>query len=192
MVAAPPDAPPLAPASCLADTSLMGTVHNFRRPPKNRQQFRGWRPPSPKPPKRPRQKWGVAALLALVGAGATLGLIGVTWLGPVEAEQAFECSSPTIIDGDTLRCGERRVRLAGIDAPELPGHCRPGRECTPGDPHASTANLRRLAYAPLQCRATDTDAYGRTVARCSVEGADLSCAQIEGGFAVRRYGWIWC
>ena len=35
-----------------------------------------------------------------------------------------------VIDGDTIHCGYTRVRLAGIDAPEMPGHCQPGRACT--------------------------------------------------------------
>jgi endonuclease YncB( thermonuclease family) len=58
--------------------------------------------------------------------------------------ETFQCPAPAVVDGDTLRCGDRRVRLYGIDAPELPGHCRPGRACTPGNPYASTDNLRRL------------------------------------------------
>ncbi|API61056.1 hypothetical protein BSL82_09150 [Tardibacter chloracetimidivorans] len=98
-----------------------------------------------------------------------------------------------MVDGDTLRCGSRRVRLEGIDAPELPGQCRTGRRCTPGDSYASTENLRRtVGSATLQCKHANIDHYGRTVARCSVGDVDLSCSQIEAGHAVRRYGWIWC
>jgi endonuclease YncB( thermonuclease family) len=98
-----------------------------------------------------------------------------------------------VTDGDTFRCGGRRVRLQGIDAPEMPGHCRPGRDCTPGDPDASATNLRRmLRWHSVTCRQTDIDGYGRTVARCSAGEQDLSCAQIDGGFAVRRYGAISC
>lgn len=44
----------------------------------------------------------------------------------------------------------------------------------------------------VTCRHVDIDAYGRTVARCSAGTQDLSCGQIEGGFAVRRYGNISC
>lgn len=105
----------------------------------------------------------------------------------------FTCSAPRVIDGDTLRCGPVRVRLAHIDAPELPGHCNPGRRCTPGDPFASTANLRRLVgSSPLQCRSTDRDRYGREVAFCEARGVDLSCAQVKAGFAVERYGSLQC
>jgi hypothetical protein len=32
----------------------MGTVHKFKRPPKNQQQFRGYKPKRPKPPRGPR------------------------------------------------------------------------------------------------------------------------------------------
>lgn len=103
------------------------------------------------------------------------------------------CVSPVVVDGDTLRCGSTRIRLSSIDAPEMPGHCRPGRECTPGDPYASTGNLRSLVNGQaVECRQVDTDHYGRAVARCSVRGQDLSCAQVEGGFAVRRYGFLVC
>lgn len=31
----------------------MGTVHKFKRPPKNQQQFRGYRPQAPRPPDEP-------------------------------------------------------------------------------------------------------------------------------------------
>ena len=38
-----------------------------------------------------------------------------------------------IVDGDTIHACGQRVRLAAIDAPELPGHCNPGMHWTPGD-----------------------------------------------------------
>ncbi len=134
--------------------------------------------------------------MVLTLALAIAGLLAVSGWRTAQADDPsllFVCSSAEITDGDTLRCGDLRVRLYGIDAPELPGHCRPGRSCTPGDPYASTENLRRLVgSAPLQCRQLDIDRYGRTVARCSAGPQDLSCGQIKGGYAVRRYGWIWC
>lgn len=105
----------------------------------------------------------------------------------------FSCASVSVTDGDTFRCGSTRVRMYGIDAPELEGHCRPGRRCVSGDPHASTRNLERLiAGRQVMCKSIDVDRYGRTVGRCFAGDVDLSCGQIEGGFAVRRYGNIWC
>ncbi len=86
-----------------------------------------------------------------VSAGVLIGLRGEEWVGKfkgleagVVAEDGFTCRSPYVVDGDTLRCGSERVRLAGIDAPEMPGHCRPGRECTAGDAFASRDGLQAL------------------------------------------------
>ncbi|MCC6828279.1 MAG: thermonuclease family protein [Novosphingobium sp.] len=125
--------------------------------------------------------------------GALIAQVGWSAFSADASEPSIICSSPRIIDGDTFDCGGTRVRLAGIDSPELPGHCRQGRVCAPGDALASTANLQRLiGGAEVQCRKSDTDRYGRTVARCSAGGRDLSCAQLEGGFTIRRYGYIFC
>ena len=108
-------------------------------------------------------------------------------------EDLFDCQMPSVTDGDTLRCGALRVRLASIDAPELPGHCRAGRVCTPGDPFVSSEHLQTIiASKPLACRRVDIDHYGRTVAFCSVGGRDLSCAQVTSGNAVVRYGRLSC
>lgn len=106
---------------------------------------------------------------------------------------SFTCSSPKVTDGDTIRCGDIRVRLASIDAPEMPGHCRQGRDCTSGDPFSSKANLERLVReGVVVCRQTDTDRYGRAVAFCTAGGRDLSCAQVQSRHAVVRYGGLNC
>ena len=140
-------------------------------------------------------------IVSAIVAGAALGLMIIHFGGRMPRWSLTDhapasnvgCVNPTVLDGDTIRCGTRRIRLSSIDAPELPGHCRPGRACTPGDPYASTNNLRSLIGGrAVSCRQMDTDHYGRVVARCSVHGRDLSCAQVDGGFAVQRYGSLVC
>lgn len=98
------------------------------------------------------------------------------------------------IDGDTLVCrqGFERIhlRLNGMDSPEMPGHCRAGRHCAPGDPHAAKANLARLiANRTVTWANLGYNRYGRTIAQASVGGVDLSCAQIRGGFAIYKPKW---
>jgi endonuclease YncB( thermonuclease family) len=114
---------------------------------------------------------------------------------PAILPPAIICDAPRAIDGDTLACANlaRHVRLAGIDAPELPGHCRRGRVCTPGDPFAARAALAALlATGPVQIFATGTDRYGRMLARVTAGRVDTSCRLLATRIAVARYGWINC
>ncbi len=89
------------------------------------------------------------------------------------------------IDGDTLRCGKERIRLLGIDAPELPGHCRQGRKCAPGDPVASTLSLRSKLKGRALIDRRGHDRYGRTLAYVRVNDVDLSQHQLEKGVAIK-------
>lgn len=94
------------------------------------------------------------------------------------------------IDGDTLRCGGERIRLLGIDAPEMPGHCRRGRVCAPGDPWASKANLSALVNgADLRAEPVTRDRYRRTVAVVWAGDVNLSCAQLAAGQATYIARW---
>jgi micrococcal nuclease len=98
------------------------------------------------------------------------------------------------IDGDTLVCrvGLERVhlRLNGIDAPELPGHCHGNRHCAPGDPFASKANLSRLVTGRrVTWQDLGRDRYGRTIAEATAGGVDLQCDQLRGGYAIYKPKW---
>lgn len=96
----------------------------------------------------------------------------------------------TVTDGDTIRCGSERIRLLGIDAPEMPGHCRQGRMCAPGDPLASKAAIATLLRRrPLTIMRIGRDRYGRTLALVSAGGQDLSCAQLRSGQAIYVEKW---
>lgn len=101
----------------------------------------------------------------------------------------------TAIDGDTLLCRDAKgrtehVRLLGIDAPELPGHCRTGRACAPGDPVASKAALQAAVTGHrVRIERYKLDLYGRTLAFVSWRGQDLSCQQLASGNAIYRPEW---
>lgn len=96
----------------------------------------------------------------------------------------------TATDGDTIRCGRERIRLLAIDAPELPGHCRPGRICAPGDPRAARASLSAtLASGPIRVTPIARDRYGRTLAMVSAAGRNLSCSQLARRHAIYRADW---
>ena len=111
------------------------------------------------------------------------------------AAASFACLNPSHHDGDNIRCGNvaGSMRLHGIDAPEMPGACRPGRACTPGDPYAARDYLRSLTSGrTVRCDIVDVDHYGRKVVDCTADGEKLGCAMIAGGHAVERYGSAGC
>lgn len=105
----------------------------------------------------------VIAILIL-GAGA-----GVLW----NEQRSFGCTVSRVIDGDTLECREgRRVRLAGISAPEL--DARGGT--------ASKLVLELLAPPGRRLRCSPAGrSYRRRVGWCD----NLSCEAIRAGGARR-------
>lgn len=104
---------------------------------------------------------------------AVIALAWAVLAGPVVA-----------IDGDTLRAGRERVRLLGVDAPELPGHCRRGRRCVAGDPVAARVALATAIRGPVRIQRFGHDHYGRTLAIVEAGGRDVACRQIDAGHAV--------
>ena len=90
-----------------------------------------------------------------------------------------------VLDGDTLVVRKTHVRLLGIDAPELSGHCAKGRTCAPGDPLASKAALTAdVTGKTLVVHRAGKDRYGRTVADVTVGKDSLSCLQLAAGQAL--------
>ncbi|MBC7520382.1 MAG: DUF1294 domain-containing protein, partial [Sandarakinorhabdus sp.] len=128
----------------------------------------------------------ITQALILLGIAAAILLLAA----PASAS-GFACINPSHHDGGAIHCAgaDRSDRMFGIDAPEMPGACRPGRRCTSGDPFAARDHLAALtAGHSITCEQADTDHYGRRVVRCAADGADLSCAMVADGFAVERYG----
>ena len=113
-----------------------------------------------------------------------------TLLAPLLLAAATPALSCTVTDGDTIRCGDERVRLIGIDASELPGHCQHDRRCASGDAIASKAALQRLVEGQaITLERRGIDHYGRTLAFARAGKIDLSCAQLRGGFAIYKANW---
>lgn len=119
------------------------------------------------------------AHVLIIGAAAS----ATDWR-PVEPVPACR-----VVDGDTIRCGSERIRLLGIDAPEMPGHCRRGRRCVDGDPVASRASLASAMGGRMTIRRVGIDRYGRTLALVSGPVGDLSCWQLRRGLATYRADW---
>lgn len=97
---------------------------------------------------------------------------------------AQEISGPAqVADGDTLSLGDMRIRLFGIDAPELAQTCnREGEQWACGE--AARAELVKLVQdQSVTCLGRENDAYGRLVATCRVGRVDLGEAMVGAGWA---------
>ena len=88
----------------------------------------------------------------------------------------------TVVDGDTIRAGNERIRLLGIDAPEIHG-CRQGRVCVPGDGQASKRSLEAMMGGKISVQRVGRDRYGRTLAQVYAGGRNVACEQIRRGQA---------
>jgi endonuclease YncB( thermonuclease family) len=117
-------------------------------------------------------------LPAFVPAEPYPPLVTVTYKADA-ASGWVDCPAARVTDGDTIRCGLERVRLLGIDAPELHG-CPRFRQCVPGDPVASAQSLRQaLRNGPVRYMMIKRDRYGRAVAIVTAGGLNLSCWQLS-------------
>jgi endonuclease YncB( thermonuclease family) len=99
-----------------------------------------------------------------------------------------DCPSAYVVDGDSIRCGSERLRLLGVDAPEL--HCPARRKCVAGYPNASRRSLQRgIRNGPVTYRRVTRDRYGRTVAVVWSGKVNLSCWQLARSQARYRSAW---
>ena len=94
------------------------------------------------------------------------------------------------IDGDTLRIGDARIRLHGIDAPETDQLCQTeqGADWACGEWVTSVVK-DRLDGETVRCQLLDKDRYGRHVGKCFLNDVDIAEWLVGDGlaFAYRRY-----
>ena len=93
----------------------------------------------------------------------------------------------TVTDGDTIRIGDVRVRLFGIDAPESGQTCEDGAgRLYPCAGRAANALGDKIGRGTVTCQREDTDRYGRTVAVCTLAstGEDLNAFMVASGWAL--------
>ena len=115
-----------------------------------------------------------------------LALAGGVWLVLKPSGRALE-GQARVTDGDTIRIGETRIRLKGVDAPEMEQRCsRSGRSYACGET-ARQALIGLVSGETVRCRASGRDRYKRVLARCTVDGRDIGAQLVEAGWAV-SYG----
>eukprot|EP01036_Dinobryon_divergens_P001449 gene1449-biopygen1276 len=119
------------------------------------------------------------------------GLVGVLLIAVVlvvgarlSEEPIVDAEGPfRVVDGDSLESTTQRLRLRGIDAPELRQMCGADETVTCGR-NARTA-LAALLHEGITCRTQGTDRFGRGLATCETKaGADVARILVLAGQAV--------
>lgn len=109
-------------------------------------------------------------------------LLSAAVLQPSGAAQANE--GLRVVDGDTIVLFGERIRLDGIDAPELGQRCldKTGKITRCGA--LAKRQLERLAQqGPVHCEGTETDGYQRRIATCFAGGVNVNAEMVRSGHA---------
>lgn len=116
---------------------------------------------------------------------AMVGILGfVAASNAALAQTAIVDVVTHIEDGDTLCVGSMKVRLEGIDTPEIQDDCRRRHGRWKCGPQASAALHDMVANRTVTCVPMYCDPRGRTVAVCRLDGADIGEAMVRAGWAV--------
>lgn len=132
-----------------------------------------------------RRRWplleglpAILATVALLGGAAFLA----ARLDPLPPRFSGEARAS---DGDSLRLGADRIRLLGLDAPELDQVCwRADGGEWPCGREARALMVTLLGDGAVTCLPQGNDRYGRTLAHCEVAGSDVGARVVEAGLAV--------
>ena len=93
-----------------------------------------------------------------------------------------------IIDGDTLQIQSHKIRLTGIDAPELTQTCQsPDKRLWACGQHAKRYLEQITHNQPITCTITTKDRYNRFLGRCRAHNEDLGSLLVQNGWAI-AYG----
>lgn len=104
------------------------------------------------------------------------------WL---DGQSTQEFSGKTyVVDGDSLVINNEKLRLVGIDAPELRQTCqKKGREWPCG--RESRKALRTLVQrGSVACVSEGLDKYDRWLVTCKAGGTEINAEMVKSGWAV--------
>ena len=109
---------------------------------------------------------------------------------PISTAHADITGKPRVIDGDIIHIGDTKIRLHGIDAPEMKQTCRTskGKEQMCGV-LAKQALERLVKGQDVTCKGDTRDRYKRLIAVCYVGQLNINEQMIADGWALayRRY-----
>ena len=117
----------------------------------------------------------------------------ITYLAAAAALAVVQ-GSPSVTDGDTIRMGETRIRLEGIDAPEISQTCSrsDGTRWKCGQ-QSKAALIEKIGKQTVRGEISGTDRYKRSLGTCFVGKLNLNQWMVQNGWSVayRQYSKIY-
>ena len=94
-----------------------------------------------------------------------------------------------IIDGDTIRINDEKIRFSGIDTPELKQTCINNKKIIFCGLEAKNLLAKIINNRDVNCISEGKDQYKRTLAECFVGDLSISSYLVREGyaFAYRKY-----
>ena len=98
-------------------------------------------------------------------------------------------SHVTVVDGDTIKLGDVKIRFSGIDAPEIDQTCIASEGKVACGKISRDILITKVTNNKISCTDEGKDFYGRVLGECFVNGESLSRYLVREGFAFayRKY-----
>jgi len=98
-------------------------------------------------------------------------------------------SHVTVVDGDTIKLGDIKIRFSGIDAPEIKQTCIASEGKVACGKISKDTLIAKVTNNKISCTDEGKDVYGRVLGECFVNGESLSSYLVREGFAFayRKY-----
>ena len=109
---------------------------------------------------------------------------------PLKAEQLKVTGKPHIIDGDTIKILNIKIRLHGIDSPEIKQNCKDSDGILWRCGLDAKQALLDLVYSQIvTCIGSKRDRYKRLIAKCYVNELNIESFMVKNGWAIayRKY-----
>ena len=92
-------------------------------------------------------------------------------------------SHVTVVDGDTIKLGDVKIRFSGIDAPEINQTCVASEGKVACGKISRDILITKVTNNKISCTDEGKDFYGRVLGECFVNGESLSRYLVREGFA---------
>tara|TARA_A100001037_G_scaffold300747_1_gene328879 strand:+ start:3424 stop:4167 length:744 start_codon:yes stop_codon:yes gene_type:complete len=127
------------------------------------------------------QSKNVSRLIVIVLFGTTLLSLGAFAF----AMDVDSLTGPAyVIDGDTIKLKNKRIRLHGIDAPERKQWCLKNSKKYRCGEKATGALKEKIGVAEINCKEMNTDRYKRIIAICRIGTLNLNKWMVRKGWAL--------